>query len=85
MVRDIQLVLHLSPSVIIEAEFYDHDMNFAEIMHFFRTEDIQSEKTITKYTKLWMKSQGDPELGWPFPGRDLKRKQRNEIKNVQYV
>ncbi len=58
--------------LIIEAEFYAHDMTFPEIAHFFKTEDICSYKTRTKYEKLWKKTQGDPEQGWTYPGRDVK-------------
>ncbi len=38
---------------IIEAEFYSPEMNFAEVMHFFRCADVTSDKEISKLTKLW--------------------------------
>ena len=56
----------LPSSVVIEAEFYSEHMNFAELMHFFRSEDVTSEKSVAKYTKLWGTEK------WPFPGRDVK-------------
>jgi len=43
---------------IIEAEFFAPDMTFAEIMHFFRTEDVTSDHTKKKYDKLWEKTAG---------------------------
>lgn len=69
MAKDVMLMLQLKDHWIIEAEFYSPEMNFAEIMHFFRSEDVTSAESISKYKKLWNKSQGDPEKGWPFPGR----------------
>ena len=57
---------------IIEAEFYAPGMTFSEIMHFFKTEDIESEKTKNKYQKIWHKTMGSPKLGWPYPGRDIE-------------
>jgi hypothetical protein len=69
----VDLQNNLKHSHIIEAEFYSPNMNFSEIMHFFKTEDVESEKTYDKYYKLWSKSNfGSPALGWPFPGRNLK-------------
>jgi len=44
-------------------------MTFGEIMHFFRTEDVTSDKTVKKYQALWKKTGGDVEKGWEFPGR----------------
>lgn len=70
MAEDISLLLQLPDSCIIEAELYSSEMNFAEIMHFFRSEDVTSTKSVTKYKKLWEKTGGDPEKGWEFPGRD---------------
>ena len=38
-------------------------MTFSELMHFFKTEDVTSDHTITKYTKLWNKTkQGTVEI-----------------------
>ena len=59
-------------SGVIEAEFYAPNMNFSELMHFFKTEDVTSDKTIAKYTKLWEKTQGDPAKGWKYPGRTVE-------------
>lgn len=56
---------------IIEAEFYSPNMNFSEIMHFFKTENIESSHTLEKYLKLWNKTGGDPKNGWPYPGRSV--------------
>ena len=66
MVKDIQLVLQLPDCIVIEAEFYSSDMNFAEIMHFFRSEDVTSDKSVKKYEALMRNNK------WPFPGRDVK-------------
>lgn len=54
---------------VVEAEFFSPDMTFAEIMHFFRCADVTSDKEKRKYQKLWVKTGGNPELGWTFPGR----------------
>lgn len=70
MAKDIALILQIRPECIIEAEFFSDEMNFSEIMHFFRSEDVTSTKSVAKYKKLWEKTQGDPEKGWEFPGRD---------------
>lgn len=57
---------------IIEAEFYAPNMTFSELMHFFKTADVTSEKTVAKYTKLWEKTKGDPAKGWKYPGRSVE-------------
>lgn len=59
---------------IIEAEFYAPGMTFSEIMHFFKTEDIESEKTRKKYENLWSKThEGELHIGgWPYPGRTVE-------------
>jgi hypothetical protein len=57
---------------VIEAEFYAPNMNFSEIMHFFKTEDVTSEKTVAKYRKLWEKTGGSPAKGWKYPGRSVR-------------
>ena len=62
----------INENCIIECEFYSPEMNFAEIMHFFRCADVTSEKEVKKYQKLWNKSGGDPALGWTFPGRTVE-------------
>jgi hypothetical protein len=56
---------------VIEAEFFAPGMTFSEIMHFFKSEDVESDKTRTKYEKLWNKTGGNVELGWTYPGRDV--------------
>lgn len=56
MAKDIMGILQLSEGTIIEAEFYSPEMNFSEIMHFFKTEDVTSHKTVVKYQKLWKKT-----------------------------
>ena len=55
---------------ILEAEFYDPTMNWSELMHFFKTEDVESEKTIKKYASLWKRTNGIGDK-WKFPGRTL--------------
>jgi hypothetical protein len=66
MVADIQSVLNLPEQVVLECEFYSGEMNFAEIMHFFRSEDVTSEKSVKKYEGLWRNDK------WPFPGRTVE-------------
>lgn len=70
MAEDLALLLQFDG--VIEAEFYSPNMNFSEIMHFFKTEDVTSDHTVSKYEKLWAKSEGVEEKGWPYPGRDVK-------------
>lgn len=53
MAKDISLIMQLRPECIIEAEFYSPSMNFAEIMHFFRSEDVTSPKKVKEYSSLW--------------------------------
>lgn len=72
MAEDLGLALQLHENTIIEAEFYSPNMNFAEIMHFFRSEDVTSNKTLDKYLKLWKKTGGHVENGWSFPGRTVE-------------
>lgn len=72
MAREIALLLQKEDNVIIEGEFYSHEMNFSEIMHFFKTEDVTSTKTVEKYKKLWMKTGGKKANGWKYPGRDVE-------------
>jgi ATP-dependent DNA ligase len=72
MAREIALLLQKRDNIIIEGEFYSHDMNFSEIMHFFKTEDVTSTKTVEKYKKLWMKTGGKKDNGWKYPGRDVE-------------
>lgn len=59
-------------SGVVEAEFFAPNMTFSEIMHFFKTEDVTSEKTVAKYTKLWEKTAGNPAKGWKYPGRTVE-------------
>lgn len=70
MAKDFALLLQHQG--VIEAEFYSPNMTFAEIMHFFRCADVTSVKEVTKLTKLWTKTGGDPANGWTFPGRDVE-------------
>lgn len=72
MGRDISLLIQVPETLILEGEFYSPNMNFAEIMHFFRSVDVTSSKNILKYQKLWTKSGGDPDKGWTFPGRTVE-------------
>jgi len=83
MVKDIQLLLQFRSDVVIEAEFYSPEMNFAEIMHFFRSSDVTSEKSCKHWANEWSKTKqgtatytkmvkGVPvEQEWPFEGRDI--------------
>lgn len=72
MARDIASVLQKKEGIIIEAEFYSPEMTFSEIMHFFKTEDVTSDHTVSKYRKLWNKTLGDPAKGWRYPGRSVE-------------
>jgi len=72
MAREIAQLLKIQEGSIIEAEFYSPEMNFAEIMHFFRTEDVTSEKTVSKYVKLALKTNYEADKGWPYPGRTVE-------------
>lgn len=67
-----ELTDSLQHTGIIEAEFYAPGMTFSELMHFFKTADVTSEKTIAKYTKLMEKTKGDPAKGWKYPGRSVE-------------
>lgn len=72
MCKEIALALQMHPDTIMECEFYSPDMNFSELMHFFKTEDVTSAETVDKYEKLWIKTEGDPDLGWKYPGRSVE-------------
>ena len=72
MAKDTMDILQLHSDSIIEAEFFSEEMNFAEIMHFFRSEDVTSDSTLKKYLNLWKKTGGQAEKGWPFPGRSVE-------------
>lgn len=72
MAEDVMLSIPLiSENSIIEAEFYSHEMNFAEIMHFFRCKDVTTTREKMKYQKLWDKT-GGVTKAWPFPGRTVE-------------
>ena len=71
MGRDIDLILQLQPSIVLEGEFYAAGMSFPELIHFSKTEDVTSKKTKLKYDKLWKKTGGKVENGWKFPGREV--------------
>ena len=84
MWKRINAILNLSADTVIEAEFYSEEMNFAEIMHFFRSEDVTSVKSRKKHQAEWVKTAGgtktyikkvkgeDVEAEWEFPGRDVE-------------
>ena len=72
MAKDVMSIIELQENTVIEAEFYSEEMTFPEIMHFFRSEDVTSAKSVTKYTKLWAKTKGEEALGWKFPGRSVE-------------
>ena len=66
---------------IVEAEFWAPGMNFSEVSHFFKAEDVTSEKSKKKYLNEWNKTkQGTAtytktvkgelvDVGWGYPGR----------------
>jgi len=56
MAKDFYETVPFHEDGVVEAEFYSPNMNFSEIMHFFKTEDVTSIKTETKYAKLWLKT-----------------------------
>jgi len=70
MAKDLQR--NMNSNAVVEAEFYSHGMTFPEIIHFFKTEDVTSEKTKKKYRALWKRTQGMPSKGWKFPGRSVE-------------
>jgi hypothetical protein len=67
---------------VIESEFYAHGFTIGEIVHFFNTADVTSDKTKKKYALEWKKTKqgtatytkkvkGVPvEVSWKYPGRD---------------
>lgn len=79
----IDLSLLLQHEGYVEAELYSPNMNFAEIMHFFRSEDVTSDKSRKKHEAEWKKTNGgtssyikkvggeDVEQFWEYPGRDV--------------
>jgi len=56
---------------VIEAEFNSTEMNWAELAHFFKSEDVTSEATVKKYTNLYNRTNGVGDK-WKFPGRSVK-------------
>ena len=66
---------------VLEGEFWGPGMTFPEIIHFFATEDVTSDKTRKKYESLWKKTGGKANwvqgknglenLGWKFEGRTV--------------
>lgn len=66
---------------ILEAEFYSPTMTFSEIMHFYASTDVESEKSFKKHSLEWDKTEGGTttyakkqgntiiQQGWEFPGR----------------
>ncbi len=55
-------IIESMPSIlsdtVIECEFFSPEMNFAEIMHFFRCGDVTSLREKQKLQKIWDKTQG---------------------------
>ena len=72
MAQEVARDLYLpNNNIVLDAEFYAHDMTFSEIMHFFKSEDVTSAKSIAKYKKLWEKSDNGTNSDiWKFHGRD---------------
>jgi len=59
---------------VVEAEFYSPEMTFAEVMHFFRAEDVTSADKVKEYTALWKRTkQGTIEIskGKEYPAGTL--------------
>jgi hypothetical protein len=81
MVKDIQDNAMLCPGDMLECEFYSPEMTFSEIMHFFKSSDVTSDKKKKYWAKEWEKTNqgtstytktknGQPyEQGWEFVGR----------------
>lgn len=81
MVKEIQEATKIVGGHIIECEFYAPNMTFSEIMHFFKSSDVTSEKKKKHWAKEWKKTNGGTstytktkngqpyEQGWEFPGR----------------
>lgn len=81
MSKDLSLLLQHEG--YIEAELYSPNMNFAEIMHFFRSEDVTSAKSRKKHEAEWKKTAGGTthymktvgnvsvQQHWEYPGRDV--------------
>jgi hypothetical protein len=81
MTKDLSLLLQHEGYV--EAELYSPNMNFAEIMHFFRSEDVTSDKSRKKHEAEWKKTKNGTasytknvknvavEQFWEYPGRDV--------------
>lgn len=67
MVKTVQDTLDFEG--IIECEFYSHEMTFSEIIHFFKSEDVTSDKTKTKYESLYAKTHSGVTLAWKYRGR----------------
>lgn len=81
MVKEFQTHGHQLTGEIIECEFYSPNMTFSEIMHFFKSSDVTSEKKKKYWANEWAKTKqgtatytktknGKPyEQGWEFVGR----------------
>lgn len=66
---------------VVEAEFFSPKMTFSEIMHFYASQDVESEKSFKKHQLEWDKTEGGTitypktiknvivQQGWEFPGR----------------
>lgn len=81
MVKEILTHGDLSKDEVLEGEFYSPNMTFSEIMHFFKSEDVSSDKKKKYWANEWAKTNqgtstytktknGEPyEQGWEFVGR----------------
>jgi hypothetical protein len=81
MVKQIQNEGVMSCNEVLECEFYAPNMTFSEIMHFFKSSDVTSDKKKKYWAKEWEKTSqgtgtytktknGQPyEQGWEFVGR----------------
>ena len=81
MVSVIQKTNYMEEGEVLECEFYSPNMTFSEIMHFFKSSDVTSDKKKKYWSKEWEKTSkgtstytkikdGKPfEQGWEFVGR----------------
>jgi hypothetical protein len=78
MTKDLSLLLQHEGYV--EAELYSPNMNFAEIMHFFRSEDVTSLNLVKnmREKKQSVELSHTKKVGnvnvdqhWEYPGRDV--------------
>tara|TARA_R110000772_G_scaffold89737_4_gene185750 strand:+ start:1381 stop:2493 length:1113 start_codon:yes stop_codon:yes gene_type:complete len=81
MIAEFKIHGHLYDDETIECEFYSPEMTFSEIMHFFKSSDVTSDKKKKHWANEWAKTNngtgtytktknGQPyEQGWEFVGR----------------